>query len=44
MDWAPRIAPQKIRKLYADERSGVLDSEWLHEVGYALPARCKDIF
>ncbi len=43
MDWAPRISPEKIRRVYENERKGFVDVELLQEVGYALLSRCKDI-
>ena len=41
--WAPRVRPQIIRRLYAGEAAGLLDDELLDEVFYAIRARCESI-
>jgi ribosomal protein S27E len=41
--WAPRVRPELIRRLYAGEAAGLLDSELLDEVFYAIRARCESI-
>ncbi len=43
MNWAPRVPPERIRRLYESEKLGLLDEELLNAVGYSLLARCKDI-
>ena len=43
MDWAPRIKPIKIRRLYRYARLGIYDDTLLHDVGWELYARCTDI-
>jgi hypothetical protein len=41
--WEPRIAPEKIRRLYETDARGLQDEELLDEVAYALYARCDSI-
>lgn len=41
--WAPRVRPEQIRRLYAGEAAGLLDEELLDEVFYAMRARCDSI-
>jgi ribosomal protein L37AE/L43A len=41
--WEPRIAPEKIRRLYETDARGLRDEELLDEVAYALYARCDSI-
>ena len=41
--WAPRVAPQRIRRLYATDALGIVDDEQIDEVGLALYARCQSI-
>lgn len=41
--WAPRVKPERIRRLYAGEAAGLLDEELLNEVFYAIRARCESI-
>jgi hypothetical protein len=41
--WAPRLRPEKLRRLYATDARGILDEELLDEVAYALYARCDSI-
>ena len=43
MDWAPKVPPDQIRRLYEKDAQGLFDEELLREVGYRLLARCKDI-
>lgn len=43
INWAPRISPEKIRRVYESESKGLLDLDLLEKVGYSLLARCKDI-
>ena len=43
MDWAPRVKPIKIRRLYRYARLGIYDDTLLHDVGSELYARCMDI-
>jgi ribosomal protein L37AE/L43A len=40
-EWAPRVRPAKIRRLYELDALGIHDEELLDEVGYALLARCQ---
>jgi len=39
--WAPRIHPSRIRRLYDLDAQGIYDDELLDEVGYSLRARCQ---
>ncbi len=41
--WAPRVRPEQIRRLYAGEAAGLLDEALLDEVFYAMRARCESI-
>lgn len=41
--WAPRVRPELIRRLYTGEAAGLLDEELLNEVFYAMRARCESI-
>lgn len=43
MNWSPRVKPIKIRRLYRYARLGIYDDMLLHDVGWALYARCADI-
>lgn len=43
MDWAPRVKPIKIRRLYRFARHGIYDDMLLHDVGWELYTRCIDI-
>jgi hypothetical protein len=38
--WEPRVAPEKIRRLYETDAQGMLDEELLDDVAFALYARC----
>jgi ribosomal protein L37AE/L43A len=40
-DWAPRLPPGKIKRLYELDARGIYDEEFLDEVGWALKARCE---
>lgn len=40
--WAPRVKPYLIRRLYECDAQGLLDSELLDEVGWALYSRCDN--
>ena len=42
-EWAPRVRPELIRRLYTGEAAGLLDEELLDEVFYAMRARCESI-
>ena len=41
--WAERVAPGKIRNLYQGEAQGLLDTDLLLQVGWALWARARDV-
>jgi hypothetical protein len=39
--WASRVAPHKIRQLYASDAQGMLDKDLLDDVGYGIYVRCQ---
>ncbi|MGC9468959.1 MAG: hypothetical protein ACP5HS_10245 [Anaerolineae bacterium] len=39
--WAPRVRPEKIRRLYELDAQGIIDEELIDDVGYSLLARCE---
>jgi hypothetical protein len=41
--WAPRVAQDKIRRLYETDARGTVDDELIDDVGYAMLARCESI-
>src|SRR2546427_13195711 len=41
--WAPRVNPQKIRRLYETDARGIVDEELIEEVGFGLYSRCLSI-
>jgi hypothetical protein len=41
--WNPRVAPSKIRRLYELDARGIVDEEFIDDVGYAVFVRCEDI-
>jgi hypothetical protein len=41
--WAPKVRPDRIRRLYELEAQGLLSDEVLDKVGWALWARCDSI-
>lgn len=41
--WAPRVRPDKIRRLYQLDAQGILDETLIDDVGYALYSRCRSI-
>jgi hypothetical protein len=43
IQWARRVKPEKIRRLYTLDSKGILDDELIDEVGYAMYARCHSI-
>ena len=43
MNWAPRVKPIQIRRLYRYARIGIYDDILIHDVGWELFARCSDI-
>ena len=43
MNWAPRVSPNKIRRLYESEARGHLDETLLEDVMAALYLRCESI-
>lgn len=43
VQWAPRVPPRKILRLYETDARGIIDEELIDEVGYGLLARCESI-
>ena len=43
MQWAHRVKPWRIRRLYHFAKFGIYDDELLLEVGWGLYARCQDV-
>jgi ribosomal protein S27AE len=41
--WAPRVNPNKIRRLYETDARGIVDDELIEEVGFAFYSRCRSI-
>lgn len=41
--WAPKVAQEKIRRLYRNDAAGLADEELIDEVAYGLYARCESI-
>jgi hypothetical protein len=41
--WSPRVRMEKIRRLYQDDATGILDEELLDDVGITLYCRCESI-
>ena len=41
--WAPKVRPDKIRRLYERDALGIVDDELIDDVGLALHARCRSI-
>jgi len=39
--WAPRVKPEKIRRLYLLDAQGIYDDDLIMDVGYSLLARCE---
>lgn len=43
IQWARRVKPEKIRRLYTLDAKGIVDEELIDDVGYAMYARCHGI-
>ena len=43
IQWAPRVKPNTIRRLFELDAKGILDENLVDEVGYGLLARCETI-
>jgi hypothetical protein len=43
IQWTPRLAKEKLRRLYESEAAGRIDEELLEDVGITLLLRCEDI-
>jgi hypothetical protein len=43
IQWARRVKPEVIRRLYTLDTKGVVDEDLIDEVGYAMYARCHSI-
>ena len=41
--WAPKVRPDKIRRLYEQDARGIVDDELIDDVGLTLHARCRSI-
>jgi Zn ribbon nucleic-acid-binding protein len=41
--WAPRVHPNKLKRLYELDAQGILDDDLIDEVGYTLYSRCQSI-
>lgn len=41
--WAGRVSPNSVRRLYASEAKGIRDDSLIDDVGYAILARCESI-
>jgi len=41
--WAPRVSPEKIRRLYASDARGILDEDLLDDVLISLLVRCESM-
>jgi hypothetical protein len=41
--WAPKVRPERLRRLYECDAAGRLDDDLLTDVGWALLARCESI-
>src|SRR5438445_4158500 len=41
--WAPKLRPEKLRRLYELDAQGLADEELIDEVGYTLYSRCESI-
>lgn len=39
--WAPRVEPHKIQRLYENDARGIYDEELIDDVGFSLFARCR---
>ena len=43
IQWAPRVKPHTIRRLYELDAKGILDENLINEIGFGLLARCESI-
>jgi hypothetical protein len=41
--WAPKLRPEKLRRLYETDARGIVDDELIDDVGYTLYSRCGSI-
>lgn len=41
--WAPKVRPERIRRLYERDALGIVDADLIDDVGLALHARCRSI-
>lgn len=44
IQWAPKLRPHLLRRLYESDAQGLVDDELLNEVGYTLYERCRTIW
>ena len=42
-EWSPRVSREKIRRLYQNDVSGIVDEELLDDVGTSFYCRCESI-
>ncbi len=41
--WAPRLRPERLRRLYTADARGLVDEDLIDDVGFALYSRCRSI-
>lgn len=41
--WAPRLRPERLRRLYTTDALGLVDEDLIDDVGFALYSRCRSI-
>jgi hypothetical protein len=41
--WSPRVSREKLRRLYVNDATGMLDNALIDDVGITLYLRCRDI-
>src|SRR3954454_9604492 len=41
--WAPRLCPDRLRRVYETDARGIIDEELLDEVVFTLSSRCDSI-
>jgi len=43
IQWAKKVSPNKIRRLYNLDAQGIMDEELIDDVAYTFYARCESI-